>query len=116
MPERNDDRIAPMTAESAATGGHHVRQVLVASLIGAIVVMIAIATLTLHVDNRPAAYWRAAGSEQSRIENSEDMKEVLRHNTETLEREITRQVPGLHSPSRTPGRCSEKTDAMASAR
>ncbi len=48
MPEPNDDRIAPMAGESAATGGHHVRQLLVASLIGAILVMIAIATLTLH--------------------------------------------------------------------
>lgn len=48
MPERNDDRIAPIAAESAVTGGHHVRQVLVASLIGAILVLIAFATLTLH--------------------------------------------------------------------
>ena len=48
MPERNDDPIAPMTAESAATGGHQARQLLVASLIGAIVALIAIATLTLH--------------------------------------------------------------------
>jgi hypothetical protein len=48
MPERNDDPIAPKARESTATGGHQVRQLLVASLIGAIVVMIAIATLTLH--------------------------------------------------------------------
>lgn len=48
MLQRHDDRIAPMAGESAATGGHHVRQVLVASLIGAILVMIAFATLTLH--------------------------------------------------------------------
>jgi predicted secreted protein len=48
MPERHADRIAPTTEESAATGGHHVRQVLVASLIGAILVMIAIATVSFH--------------------------------------------------------------------
>jgi len=48
MLERNDDRIAPIAGDAAAAGGHHVRQVLVASLIGAILVMIAFATLTLH--------------------------------------------------------------------
>jgi hypothetical protein len=48
MPERNDDRIVSKTEESALTGEHHARQVLVASLIGAILVMIAIATVSFH--------------------------------------------------------------------
>jgi hypothetical protein len=48
MPERNDDPIAPTTAESAATDGYQARRLLMASLIGAIVALIAIATLTLH--------------------------------------------------------------------
>ncbi len=43
----------------------------------------------------------------------EEMKEVKRLSTETLKREITKQVPCLYSPSQTTGRCSEKTDAIA---
>ena len=48
MPESDKGRIVTRAEESAATGGHHVRQVLVASLIGAILVMIAIATVSFH--------------------------------------------------------------------
>ena len=48
MPKRNDDRIAPKAEEPAGTSGHHVRQVLVASLIGAILVMIGIAAVSFH--------------------------------------------------------------------
>jgi hypothetical protein len=56
-----------------------------------------------------------AGTSNVVSELSEDMKEVMRHNTETLEGEFTRQAPCLCSPARTPGRCSEKMDATASA-
>ncbi len=48
MPESDNDRIVTRAEEAAATGGHRVRQVLVASLIGAILVMIAIATVSFH--------------------------------------------------------------------
>ena len=57
-----------------------------------------------------------AGTSNVVSELSEEMKEVLWLNTRALEGELTKQVRGLRSPSRTPGRCSEKTDAMASAR
>ena len=56
-----------------------------------------------------------AGASNVVSEISEDMKAVMRRNTETLEGELTRQAPGLCSPAQTRGRCSEKTDATASA-
>lgn len=57
-----------------------------------------------------------AGTSNFVPEISSDMKEVLRLNSETLERGATRQVPDLHFASRTACRRSEKKDAMASVR
>ena len=49
MPERNDNRLVSRTDEAAGSGGgDHVRQILVAGLIGAILVMIVIATVSFH--------------------------------------------------------------------
>jgi hypothetical protein len=48
MPKRHADRIVSRTEESAATGAHYAHQVLVASLIGAILVLIAIAMVSFH--------------------------------------------------------------------
>jgi hypothetical protein len=49
MLESDDDRIMQTTSEArAGAGGHNVRGVLVASLVGAILLMIVIAAFTFH--------------------------------------------------------------------
>ncbi len=48
MPESDDERIVSRNEEPAGFGAHHVRQMLVASLIGAIMVMIVMATVSFH--------------------------------------------------------------------